>query len=168
MWTPAPLRAFLKLTSDHHHGKLIRLAAMTGMRRAELCGLRWSDVNLDAASLTLRQTITAVNSRPVVGDVKTPTSRRVIDLATVIDLDSRRVVGWALADHMRTELVEDALELAFVTRRPPEGLIFHSDRGGQHEQRLRRSGPGPRRRALGRPQGECCDCDDAHALLGPA
>ena len=50
-------------------------------------------------------------------------------LATVIDLASRRVVGWALADHMRTELVNDALEMAFVQRRPPKGAIFHSDRG---------------------------------------
>jgi len=39
-------------------------------------------------------------------------------LATVIDLSSRRVVGWALADHMRTSLVEDALSMAFTTRRP--------------------------------------------------
>jgi transposase InsO family protein len=53
-------------------------------------------------------------------------------LATVIDLASRRVVGWALADHMRTELVEEALEMAFVQRRPPEGVIFHSDRGCQY------------------------------------
>ncbi len=53
-------------------------------------------------------------------------------LATVIDLASRRVVGWALADHMRTELVEDALKMAFVTRRPDKGVIFHSDRGSQY------------------------------------
>ena len=39
-------------------------------------------------------------------------------LATVIDLASRRVVGWALADHMRTELIEDALTMAFTTRLP--------------------------------------------------
>jgi putative transposase len=52
-------------------------------------------------------------------------------LATVIDLASRRVVGWALADHMRTELVTDALSMAFTTRRPAGGLIFHSDRGCQ-------------------------------------
>ena len=54
-------------------------------------------------------------------------------LATVIDLASRRVVGWALADHMRTDLVADALQMAFVhqpTR--PEGVIFHSDRGCQY------------------------------------
>ena len=56
-------------------------------------------------------------------------------LATVIDLASRRVVGWALADHMRTELVSDALEMAFGTRRPPTGAIFHSDRGCQYTSR---------------------------------
>ena len=53
-------------------------------------------------------------------------------LATVIDLSSRRVVGWALADHMRTELVEDALAMAFAQRRPGSGTIFHSDRGCQY------------------------------------
>jgi transposase InsO family protein len=50
-------------------------------------------------------------------------------LATVIDLSSRKVVGLALADHMRTSLVEDALSMAFTTRRPAAGVIFHSDRG---------------------------------------
>ena len=53
-------------------------------------------------------------------------------LATVIDLASRKVVGWALADHMRTELVAEALEMAFIQRRPAEGTIFHSDRGCQY------------------------------------
>ena len=53
-------------------------------------------------------------------------------LATVIDLSSRRVAGWALADHMRTSLVEDALSMAFTTRRPADGVIFHSDRGAQY------------------------------------
>jgi transposase InsO family protein len=53
-------------------------------------------------------------------------------LATVIDLSSRRVVGWALAEHMRTELIEDALKMAFANRRPERGLIFHSDRGCQY------------------------------------
>jgi transposase InsO family protein len=53
-------------------------------------------------------------------------------LATVIDLASRRVVGWALADHMRTELVTDALEMAFRHRRPAPGVIFHTDRGSQY------------------------------------
>lgn len=56
-------------------------------------------------------------------------------LATVIDLDSRRVVGWALADHMRTELISEALMNAFESRRPPAGVIFHSDRGCQYTSR---------------------------------
>jgi transposase InsO family protein len=56
-------------------------------------------------------------------------------LATVIDLASRRVVGWALADHMRTELISDALKMAFGSRRPPRGVIFHSDRGRQYTSR---------------------------------
>jgi transposase InsO family protein len=50
----------------------------------------------------------------------------------VIDLASRKVVGWALADHMRTELVVDALETAFTSRHPGPGVIFHSDRGCQY------------------------------------
>jgi putative transposase len=53
----------------------------------------------------------------------------------VIDLASRRVVGWALADHMRTELISDALLKAFDSRRPPAGAIFHSDRGCQYTSR---------------------------------
>lgn len=52
-------------------------------------------------------------------------------LATVIDVASRRVVGWAMCDHMRTELVNDALQMALDQRRPSPGLIFHSDRGCQ-------------------------------------
>jgi putative transposase len=56
-------------------------------------------------------------------------------LATVIDLASRKVVGWALADHMRTELITDALETAFANRTPQRGVIFHSDRGRQYTSR---------------------------------
>jgi transposase InsO family protein len=53
-------------------------------------------------------------------------------LATVIDLASRRVVGWATADHMRTDLVAQALTNAVATRRPTHLVIFHSDRGCQY------------------------------------
>ncbi len=53
-------------------------------------------------------------------------------LATVIDLHSRALVGWAIADHMRTDLVTDALEMAITTRRPTGKVIFHSDRGTQY------------------------------------
>jgi transposase InsO family protein len=53
-------------------------------------------------------------------------------LATVIDLGSRRVVGWATADHLRTDLVAEALTNAVAQRRPEPGVIFHSDRGCQY------------------------------------
>ena len=53
-------------------------------------------------------------------------------LAVILDAFSRRVVGWALADHLRTELAIDALQMALASRRPGPGLIHHSDRGGQY------------------------------------
>ena len=55
--------------------------------------------------------------------------RQNLYLATVIDCYSRRLVGWAVADHMRTELVEDALTAAAATRGSLAGAIFHSDHG---------------------------------------
>jgi len=53
-------------------------------------------------------------------------------LATVIDLASRRVVGWTTADHLRTDLVAEALTDAVNRRRPAAGVTFHSDRGCQY------------------------------------
>ena len=53
-------------------------------------------------------------------------------LASVMDCFSRRIVGWALADHMRKELVIDALEMAVARRHPDRGVIHHSDKGSQY------------------------------------
>ena len=53
-------------------------------------------------------------------------------LAAIMDLHSRLIVGWALADHMRTELVEAALESALGSRMPTPGMVHHSDRGSQY------------------------------------
>ncbi len=58
-----------------------------------------------------------------------PTGEGWLYLATVIDIASRRVVGWANADHLRTDLVADALRAACRQRRPTRPVIFHSDRG---------------------------------------
>ncbi|WP_457033711.1 IS3 family transposase [Kitasatospora sp. P5_F3] len=60
-----------------------------------------------------------------------PTREGWLYLATVIDIASRRVVSWATADHLRTELVADALRTACRTRRPAGPVVFHSDRGCQ-------------------------------------
>jgi transposase InsO family protein len=61
-----------------------------------------------------------------------PTDQGWLYLAGVIDLCSRRIVGWSMADHMRVELVSDALQMAIARRCPPEGLLHHSDRGVQY------------------------------------
>lgn len=53
-------------------------------------------------------------------------------LAVIVDAFSRRVVGWAMADHLRTELVLDALAMALRHRHPVPGLIHHSDHGSQY------------------------------------
>lgn len=52
-------------------------------------------------------------------------------LAVVIDACSRKVVGWAMADHLRTELVLDAVGMAISARKPEPGLIHHNDGGSQ-------------------------------------
>jgi putative transposase len=53
-------------------------------------------------------------------------------LAFVLDTSSRKVVGWSMANHLRTELVLDALNMAIHNRRPAAGLVHHSDRGSQY------------------------------------
>lgn len=64
-----------------------------------------------------------------------PSSRGWLYLAVIIDLCSRRIVGWELADHMRSDLVVAALERAIASRCMKGGLIFHSDRGSQYGSR---------------------------------
>lgn len=61
-----------------------------------------------------------------------PTREGFLCLAFILDACSRRVVGWAMAPHLRAELVVDALETALWRRDPAPGLIHHSDRGSQY------------------------------------
>ena len=62
-----------------------------------------------------------------------PTAEGKVYCAAVLDAYSRRVVGWSIADHLRAELVVDALEMARWRRRPPPGqTVVHSDRGAQY------------------------------------
>lgn len=70
---------------------------------------------------------------PWVADITyVPTWAGSLYLAVVLDASSREVVGWAMAGHLRTELVLDALEMAVRTRAPGRGLIHRSDRGSQY------------------------------------
>ena len=74
-----------------------------------------------------------------------PTREGFLYLAFILDTHSRRIVGWSMAPHMRTDLVVDALEMAVWRRRPVTGLVHHSDRGVQYTaisfgKRLREAG----------------------------
>lgn len=79
-------------------------------------------------------------------------------LATVVDLASRKVVGWAVTDHLRTDLVDAALTDALTRRRPAPGLVFHSDRGCQYTsaQHARLAAAHGIRLSVGR-RGQCWD-----------
>jgi putative transposase len=68
-----------------------------------------------------------------VGDITyLPTGEGWLYLAVVLDLCSRAVVGWSMADHMRAELVNQALSMALCQRQPAAGLLVHTDRGSQY------------------------------------
>jgi hypothetical protein len=74
-----------------------------------------------------------------------PTSEGWLYLATVIDLYSRRIVGWSMDETMKVSLVNDALKMALISRNPDKGLIWHTDRGSQyasyeHKDLLKRHG----------------------------
>jgi len=64
-----------------------------------------------------------------------PTAQGWLYLALVLDLWSRKIVGWAMADHLRSELVVSALQMAHTQRHPAKGLLVHSDRGVQYASR---------------------------------
>ena len=59
-------------------------------------------------------------------------AEQFVYLAVVLDAFSRRVIGWALADHLEASLAIEALDMALAARNPPPGLIHHSDRGVQY------------------------------------
>lgn len=91
-WTPAELRQFLNFTSEDRLAPLWRLMAMTGVRRGEALGLRWSDVDLDRPCISIQQTLVLVKNRLSIGEPKTSNARRSIDLdgATVLQLKDWR------------------------------------------------------------------------------
>ena len=89
-----------------------------------------------------------------------PTWAGFLFLAVVVDAFSRRVVGWSMANHLKTSLVLDALNMALAQRRPAEAVIHHSDQGTQYTS----IGFGKRCRAMNvRPSmgsvGDCYDCE---------
>ena len=125
----------------HWHGKkrVARLMHCAGLRgRAPR---RWNKTTVPDPAAAARADLirrdftvnaAAVNTRWC-GDITyIPTWEGWLYLATVIDIASRRVVGFALTEHLRTELVADALTNAVAARDPAPGVVFHSDKGCQY------------------------------------
>jgi transposase InsO family protein len=123
----------------HSRKRVARLMRRSGLRGR--AAKRWKKTTIaDPAAAAradlIRRNFTAdaaqVNTRWC-GDITyIATWEGWLYLATVIDIASRRVVGFAIADHLRTELVADALANAIAARYPDPGVIFHSDRGCQY------------------------------------
>ena len=115
--------------------RLMRTAGLVGRCRRRGIKTTIPDPDMAAVDLVKRafRVGTTELDRIWVGDITyIRTWEGWLYLATVIDLASRRVVGWSMADHMRAELVCDALTMAIEARRPEPGLVFHSDRGTQY------------------------------------
>ncbi|NGO71336.1 IS3 family transposase [Streptomyces sp. SB3404] len=119
--------------------RLIRAAGLTGRHRPPRHRTTVPDpaalIRPDLVARDFQPDPTAADNRWC-GDITyVPTEEGWLYLATVIDIATRRVVGWATADHLRTSLVADALRAACHQRRPPARVIFHSDRGCQYTSR---------------------------------
>jgi len=111
------------------------------MRRAGLSGLqekKWKATTIGVPGVRVADdlldrdfTAEAPNERWAADITYLRTWQGWLYLVAVQDLYSRRIVGWSMAEHMRKELVIDALQMALARRRPKPGLIYHSDQGGQ-------------------------------------
>jgi putative transposase len=113
--------------------RLMRRAAITGMvtRKRGRTTIRVPGVRV-CEDLVDRAFLAAAPNRLWIADITyLRTWEGWLYLVAVQDVFSRRIVGWSMADHMRTELVTDALQMALAQRRPDPGLIWHSDQGSQ-------------------------------------
>ena len=123
--------------------RLLRQAGLQGCHRRK--GPRASRRVLETApapDLVRRDFTAAALDRLWVADITyVPTWAGFLYLAVVLDAHSRRVVGWAMAEHLRTELVMEAVDMAMWRRRPRPGGIHHSDQGSQDREPGLRAAP---------------------------
>ena len=113
--------------------RLMRQAGLSGLitKKYKATTVRVPGVRVADDLLDRNFSADAPNQRWVADITYLRTWEGWLYLVAVQDLYSRRIVGWSMADHMRTELVSDALQMALARRRPSRGLIYHSDQGGQ-------------------------------------
>ncbi len=129
----AELRAEGERVGRKRVARLMKARGLRGVSRRRGCRTtRRSEAARPAPDLVERDFTAGAPDRLWVADITyVPTREGFLYLAVVLDVFSRRVVGWAMASHLRTELVLSALEMA-LWRRRPEAVIHHSDQGCQY------------------------------------
>jgi putative transposase len=130
----AELRALGVRCSRKRVARLMRKNGLTGcMRGRKKHTTRHDRYATPAPDLLRRNFAAAAPDKVWTADITyVHTQEGFPYLAFILDVYSRRVVGWSMATHLRTELVVDALEIALWRRRPNAGLIHHTDRGAQY------------------------------------
>ena len=120
------------------HNRVARLMRQADLRAKQSRKFKGtttdSDHHYPVAPNRLNQDFTAsrANEKWLADITYIPTDEGWLYLATVLDLYSRRIVGWAMSDSLHRQLVIEALLMAVQTRQPPPGLLHHSDRGSQY------------------------------------
>ena len=123
-----------RITSRRRIGCLMREAELACKTRRKFIATTHSKHDFPVAENHLdRQFEASQPNRVYTGDITyIPTQEGWLYLAVVIDLYSRQIVGWSMAEHMRAKLVNDALLMALWKRKPEKGLVWHTDRGSQY------------------------------------
>lgn len=129
----AELRDKGRLVNHKRVGRLMRVGGIKGATRRKKWRTTTGDQNArPAPDLVERKFVATAPDQLWVADITyVPTGAGFLFLAVVLDVWSRRVVGWAMASHLKTTLVLQALEMALGQRRPTS-VIHHSDQGTQY------------------------------------
>jgi putative transposase len=114
--------------------RLMRIAGLRGcMRSKKRKTTRRDPRTAPAPDLLRREFVAAQPNKVWLADITyIPTQEGFLYLAFILDAHSRKIVGWSMDSHMKTELVVDALQMAVWRRKPSAGLVHHSDRGTQY------------------------------------
>ena len=149
VWTPEQTTAFLEKTKTNRLAPLWRTACMTGLRRSELAGLQWPDIDFDAGVLSVKRARTQVEGKPILKAPKSAASRRAVDLDTetvavlkrwkVAQLEERLRAGtawepgeWVFTDEIGAPWRPDALTRAFQKAAKAGGLPPTDIKGLRH------------------------------------
>jgi putative transposase len=163
VWAELRLGAGIRVSRKRVE-RLMRRHSLEGVYRRRKRGCTRRDPQAEPAEdLVNRQFVASGPDRLWVTDVtEHATGEGKVYLAAVLDVWSRRIVGWSIADHLRAELVCDALDMARWRRRPPKGqTVMHSDHGCQYTswafgRRLRDAGLLGSMGSIG----DACDCEE--------